>query len=263
MHGAPLAAPRRFVLAFVVASLASISALEAGVAGQLCLRAATGFTTATCIASDVRPATLRLVGTPRPCTSGTPVTVDLEARVVSSIERYDVGLWIHQAGGSALTGTGANCYRDALVPVAVPASSCDHTGSSPAFYDADGDSCGDLYSRSDDPCGNAVVVDCATLGVDPAGGCVLTRQLIPSISLLCVDSNLDLIVDTGVCTSWDISSTLNCSTILDAAPSTGSRCACSASLAVEGLIPSLFSDGFESEDTAAWSATVPEPPPAG
>jgi hypothetical protein len=263
MRRASPATSRRLAWALAVASLPESAALQAGEPNQLCLRAATGLTAATCIANDARIAALRLAGPPRPCTSDTLVTVDLEIRVVSSVERFDVGLWIHQFGGSALTDSQPACYREALVPVAVPAGSCDHTGDLPAYYDGDGDSCGDLYASDDDVCGNAVAVACGTGEVDPAGECVLTRVLAGSLELACVDSDLDLVVDTGVCTSWDVSATMNCSSLLDAAPTTGSRCSCSDAVPVQGLIPSLFTDGFESEDTSAWSSTVPEPPPAG
>jgi len=239
---------------FGLALVLSGADLPAGAPDQLCLSAASGIAQPMCVAGAVRMLPLRLEGEPRLCTLGSQVQVDLEVRLVSSTDLWDIGIWIHQYGGSARSDPGPGCYRTALVPIAPTASSCDHTGLL-SYYNGDDDACGDLYSSSQDPCMNRVLVDCVSGEIDEAGLCLLTRRLV-SLEVACVDADLDTIVDAGACTSWDNSTLAACSTPLDAVPTSGSRCDCDEHLPIEGLVPALFFDGFESEGTGAWSATV-------
>src|SRR5262249_5712306 len=73
-----------------------------------------------CTANDVRVGSMQLVTGPSSCdpTDPTPFTVTVEATIESGPDRYDIGLWLNTMGGSALSDpSGANCYRDYLLPV--------------------------------------------------------------------------------------------------------------------------------------------------
>lgn len=237
------------VLFILVAGLFDISSLPAaGLSAQQCLAAASGLNNPLCVAGDVRIATISLLGAPQLCAAGTQKQVEVEISLLSATDRWDIGIWISQAGGSANSGAGNSCFRDILIPVGT-ATECNHASDFPVYYNQDGDACGDLYAKGSDPCGTKVVVDCTTGIPSPTGGCILTRKT-AALEVACVDSNGDQIVDTGVCASWASNSAVQCDSIMDAVPDTGSKCACSESVAIANLnywVPpeEVFLDGFE------------------
>ncbi len=219
-----------------------------GVSDSLCLAGVFEPGAPACSTNDVLISQFVLVGPPQTCQADSWREVELEIRIESGVDRYDIGLWINQLGGSARTDESFNCFHDALMPLANPASACNHGSQDPdllAYYDLDGDACGDVHSPVDNPCGNAVVEPCSGGG----GSCLVTRR-IAQLGLLCRDSDGDDVVDVSACASWDINESTQCTTVQEAYPGTGSRCSCNEGIPVQNLFVStpeelLFLDGFE------------------
>ena len=174
-----------------------------------------------CTANDVRVGTMTLISGPATCdpTDTTPFTVTLEALIESGPDRFDVGLWVNESGGSAHTDPGGTCYRDYLNPP-LSATTCNQlTGD---YYDGDGDQCGDVYASNTDPCGTAVTGPCS----DGSGGtCLFTTKQF-TVKIVCTDINGDGTADAGTCTSWDNNDNTVCNGHLDTDPGTGSKCSC-------------------------------------
>ena len=156
---------------------------------------------------------MALLGDAMSCVAGTTVDIAVEIKLLSGVaDRYDIGLWINQDGESARTGTA--CYRDTLTPLGTT-TVCDHTASSPTYWNGDADACGDTYASGTDPCGTRVL----------EGGEMVTKRSVV-VSVLCSDADDNGVVDTGVCASWEISTEDICQGVFDAQPGTGSRCSC-------------------------------------
>jgi hypothetical protein len=188
-----------------------------------------------CTANDVRIGKLELVGTPQACVVGSSIPVTLKATIESGPERWDIGLWLNQAGNSALNDpTGNNCYRDYLHPDSAPIT-CNQLGG--PYYKGDlsqpADVCGDVYASNTNPCGNAVTGPCSGGG---GGTCLFTTYTFTT-TIKCSDSDGDNLVDAGTCTSWDNNVGGVCTNELGTDPGTGSKCSC-GSLAIVGLCAS-------------------------
>jgi hypothetical protein len=171
-----------------------------------------------CTANDVRFATLDLISGPTNCVLGEPINVEVEVRLDSGPERYDIGLWINEAGGSALSDPDGTCYRDYLHPVSSDNSDCNQD--SGPYYNgpADGDSCGDVPALGSDPCGSQTG-PCSEGG----GTCLFTFHTF-TVDILCVDGNGNGLVDIGWAASWDNNAENECADEMDTNPGTGSKC---------------------------------------
>ena len=194
----------------------------AQLSGQACIKERVGGNPS-CTANDVRIGKFELISGPTTCdpTSNTPITVTLKATIESGPTRYDVGLWINEAGGSAQSDTtGNNCFRDFLTPVGTSSSCQQQEG---PYFNGDADSCGDVYAVGTDPCGNAVTGPCTGGG---GGTCLFSTRTF-TVNVLCRDSNNDGTADVGSCTSWEQNaSSSDCSGVLGTDPGTGSKCNC-------------------------------------
>jgi hypothetical protein len=239
----------RSVLLASATFLLPLQSVYAGVPNQLCLASATGLENPSCTANDLIIPHITVVDNLISCSDGSLIVVDVEITVESAVERYDVGLWINQAGLSARSDIGLNCFRDALEPVGT-AETCNHFPEAPAlpdYYNLDGDACGDVYAANTNPCGTAVVTPCTAGG----GTCLLTRRF-AQLEVACIDTDGDGTVDTGICTSWNNNDETVCNGPLDAVPGTGSQCSCSDNVAIHNLffepaLEEIFLNGFETE----------------
>ena len=196
-----------------------------GISEQLCLKQKTGLNNPSCTANDVRIGKLEIVGESISCTPGEQITVTMKGTVESGPDRYAIGFWINEAGGSALDDPDGTCYRDYLNPVdASPLNDQCNQDSGP-YFDADNDLCGDVYAKNTDPCGNKVTGPCTGSG---CGTCLFTFYTF-TLTITCTDINGDGNADVGTCTSWDNNArtTLDpCQNALDTDPGTGSKCSC-------------------------------------
>ena len=203
-------------------STAQPAAAQSGLSGQACIKEKTGLNNPSCTANDVRIGSFELLAGPATCdpTDPTPIVVTLRAHIESGPARYDIGLWVNQAGNSAKTDTtGSNCYRD-FFPPPLSSTLCDQLGGD--YFDADGDSCGDVYAVGTNPCGNASTGPCTGGG----GGTCLFSTFDFTVSIVCKDSNGDGTADVGSCTSWDNNTAGVCSGVLGTDPGTGAKCNC-------------------------------------
>jgi hypothetical protein len=195
----------------LAATFSPPAATTTGLGDQQCLAAATG-SEGLCTTGDVRVSSLTVLGTPVVCTPGETINVTVEIEILSSANRYDVGLWVNQDGESARTGTA--CHRDALIPLGSD-TVCNHTGTAPTYWNGDADACGDLHASNTDPCGTKVLEE----------GLLVTTKAV-QIAVVCSDSTEDGLADTGVCTSWRNSTLGGCASVLDAIPGSTSMCDC-------------------------------------
>ena len=190
--------------------------------GNLCIEEEIGGNPS-CTANDVRIATLTAVGGPPSCVEGDDVTVTLEALIESSPERYAVGIWLNEDGGSAQSDPSGTCFRDFLKPVSGDNSDCSSTLG--PFYNGDGDACGDVDAQGSAPCGTggSIITGPCTEG---GGTCVFSTYQFEA-TFLCNDSDNDGTADVGSCTSWKQNADGTCTDELGTDPGTGSKCNCS------------------------------------
>jgi hypothetical protein len=196
------------------------SPVAAQSSGNLCIKERIGGNPP-CTANDVRIGTLAVVGGAQSCTPGDDITVTLEATIESGPDRWAVGLWINESGGSAQSDPDGTCYRDYLHPVddSLNNDECNQLGG--PYYDGDEDSCGDVYAQNTDPCGNAFTGPCTEDG----GTCLFTTYQFTA-TIVCNDSDEDGLADVGTCTSWDNQVVGTCTNELGTDPGTGSKCNC-------------------------------------
>src|SRR5579871_1330359 len=194
-------------------SLASISSL--GNNAGTCMDDIAGPTN--CSAKDVKIANLAVISGPSTCFLGSSISVQLQAQTIcSSQTRYDVGYWIAQDGGNALTG---QCYNDYLpTPLSTslaPNCSSNSDRCSP-FLDANGDSCGDIQQGVT----NLRNIGGATVASGPQGPPAF-------ITITCADSDASGIADVNVCTSWHNNGHYNtCSNAQETIPENKAKCFC-------------------------------------
>ena len=142
------------------------------------------------------------------CLPGDPIaSLDVEAHFAAGAKaRFDVGLWIRDDNLPIPNALRGDCRHWALVPVS-NAATVGTTRVAP-FFDADGDTCGDLQQ-------------------DIESVLPLTLQ-----NLTCQDTNNDGLLDIGACVSYDNNSgSANACTDPHQAPvttrpNTKSKCAC-------------------------------------
>ena len=135
-------------LAFLVGAAPAFAATVAS--GADCMVQDPGTGTLTCTANDVRIAQLEIVGDPVTCdpNSTEPVEVTLKATILSGPERYDIGLWVNETGGSAYDDPDPDgtCFRAILAPPGTyptdTNNNCDSV--SGPYANGDDDSCGDI-----------------------------------------------------------------------------------------------------------------------
>jgi hypothetical protein len=151
--------------------------------------------------------------------AGDTATVVLDIRVQSaSPNRFDVGFFIATDGGSAVSGH--QCYHDFLAPplTTTPAYTPSADPEDPTleiingtWWNGDSDGCGDLESQ--------------------------TRAIttLPPLTLACVDTNDDGVVDVDLCVSWDGVDANVCADVTDAFPTTNARCRCDGRTELSGL----------------------------
>src|SRR5262249_23967924 len=98
--------------------------------GNACLQKATGLNNPSCTANDVRISHMEVVTGPSTCdpSNTTPFAVTLKATIESGPDRYDIGIWLNTAGGSAREAQGKNLYREFLHPVDGMTSDPQHSG---------------------------------------------------------------------------------------------------------------------------------------
>jgi hypothetical protein len=159
------------------------------------------------------------------CTPGEPVTLNLEAWLLAtSLERYDIGIFLALDGGAANTGScqhhylppplasggtcsvsGGDCKKDTDCPAgeACAGGYSPESGSGP-FYDAEPedapDECGDL---------------------EPV---VNTRYFLDPVTVPCIDSDNDGFLDIGTAVSWDTVRDNTCDNVDGAIPNTATDC---------------------------------------
>ncbi len=165
---------------------------------------------------------MRRIAGPTTCdpTDPTPFSVTIEATIESGPERFDIGLWVNESGGSAKSDPTGTCYRDFLDPVSADNTNCSSIFPGP-YYNADNDDCGDVDAQGTSPCGTDVLAPCTAGG----GTCLFTTFQFTT-QIVCTDSDGDLVADVGTCTSWDNNAGGTCSDELDTDPGTGSKCNC-------------------------------------
>ena len=159
------------------------------------------------------------------CMPGESVTLNLEAWLLAtSLERYDIGLFLALDGGAADTGTcqhyylppplavggtcsvsGSGCTKDVDCPEGETcAGGYDPESGSGPYYDAEPedarDECGDLEP-----------------GVD-------THLLLDPVVVPCIDSDGDGFLDIGTAVSWDDQTDHSCSSVDDATPNGPETC---------------------------------------
>ncbi|MFC1678252.1 putative metal-binding motif-containing protein [Patescibacteria group bacterium] len=185
--------------------------------GNLCIKEQLGGNPP-CTANDVRFSTLDLLNGPSACVLDETVSVELEVKLESGPERYDIGLWINESGGSALSDPDGTCFRDYLHPVSLDNSDCSQDLGPYYNGPGDNDSCGDLPALGSDLCGSQTG-PC----IDGGGTCLFTFHKF-TVDILCVDGNGNGLVDVGWATSWDNNAESECTNEMDTDPGTGSKC---------------------------------------
>jgi len=225
-----------FLLSPLLVTVFITTQAAAGSGGNPCIKEEIGGNPP-CTANDVRFSALDVISGPTSCILGEIVTLEVEATLESGPERYDIGLWINEDGGSALSDPDGTCYRDYLHPVSVDNSDCNQDGG--PFYNAPGedDNCGDVPAVGSDPCGS-VTGDCSVDG----GTCLFTYHTF-TIDVLCIDGNYNGVVDTGWATSWDNNVGNFCDGELDTDPGTGSKCYATDYADLDGIVVCTDGDG--------------------
>lgn len=170
---------------------------------------------AVCTANDVRIKELRIVQVIKPCNVEPKGTLDVvfEALVSSegSPDRYDIGLFLAQDGGSALSGD--SCYHDYLPPPLT---------TTPTYGDNNSDGVPDIDNG---PWWNGEPTAGDTCG-DIQTNTQVFRLTLP-MTISCADINQNGRADIHVCTSWDNNTGTNCNNVQQAFPGTKSKCGCS------------------------------------
>lgn len=215
------------------AALAPVAALAP--AAKNCMADVYG-DTLNCTANDVRVAQYTLVEGPAECLPGSTIRVKLQAELIAGAQnRYDVGLFVAQDGGAALTGS---CFRDYLAPplapvgeyqpgarfTSVPGNPPVFTGGGPFLTVEDAaDQCGDIAQG---------VPTFRDLGEAPAGAHTGPVW----VDIVCQDrvnavgaAVPDQVADAGTCVSWDNQANASpvCASVEDTKPGTKSKCNCS------------------------------------
>ncbi len=193
---------------------------------RTCLDDVTGRTN-DCVSTDVQIGVL-LNDEDASCMPGDPVTLNLTARLLAtSLERYDIGLFLALDGGDARTGA---CRQSYLPPPLAAGGACSGSGAA-CKKDADcplGETCTGGYNPgSTDSAGgpfyDAEPEDAADECGDLEPG-VNTYLLLPPVTVECTDSDGDGYLDIGTAVSWDGEANNTCENLDDAIPITAGNC---------------------------------------
>jgi hypothetical protein len=224
------------LLNLLLVSLLITTQATAQSSGNLCIKEKLGGDPP-CTANDVRFAALDVLSGPTGCMLGETINVTVLVTLESGPERFDIGIWINESGGSALSDPDGTCYRDFLDPVSIDNSDCDLDGG--PYYNAPGedDSCGDVPAVGSDPCGG-LTGPCS----DGGGTCLFTFRTV-TLDLLCSDGDGNGFVDAGWATSWDNNPDNDCNDELDTDPGTGSKCFHHDLLDLDGI--AVFCTGID------------------
>jgi hypothetical protein len=206
----------------------------AGSSGQLCIKEKVGGNPP-CTANDVRVGSMTLISGEPTCEPGQDYTGTFEALIESGPDRYDIGLWVNESGGEALSDPDGTCYRDYLPPP-LSANACDQSVG--PYFNGEasepGDTCGDVYAQNTTPCGpiptcdfvNGPTSNCTGPCTGGGGGTCLFTTRTFTATITCADSDNNGQADAGTCTSWDNQVDDNCTSELGTDPGTGSKCSC-------------------------------------
>jgi hypothetical protein len=198
----------------VLITLLALLALPVWASAQTCLDDVTGRPSYPCTAGDVRIASLTILNLVDGCGGvADTFTVQLRAEYVAGANtRFDVGSWVALDGGNARAGS---CYRDYLPPPLADLASYN-----PCTTGAPAGACVGPYYDAEDPPGSGDECGDIDQGVS-------TYYDLPTLTLPCVDNNGDGFVDPiGTCVAWDNQNDVNCFSVNDALPGTGSKCNC-------------------------------------
>ena len=216
-------------------------AVQAPAGTDTCLEDAFGGDT-NCTSNDVRVSQYILVDGPTECLPGEVIQVKLQAELVAGAQdRYDIGLFIAQDGGDALTGT---CFRDYLAPPlkaegydpgkAFTSLAEGYTGGGPFLTSEDDeDTCGDISQ------GEHVFRDVDEKLVDGAYADTGPQ----SIDVKCQDTvgadgkpGTDGVADVRTCVTWDNQDDASpaCTSVTETLPNNKAKCRCS-SVPIAGL----------------------------
>ena len=159
------------------------------------------------------------------CIPGEPVTLNLEAwMLATSLERYDIGLFLALDGGAADTGS---CRHYHLPPPLALGGTCSVSGDG-CLKDADcpaGEACTGGYDpeSGSGPFYNAEPEDARDACGDLEPG-VDTHYFLEPVVVPCIDSDGDGFLDIGTAVSWDDQQDTTCDSVDDAVPRTPERC---------------------------------------
>ncbi len=178
---------------------------------------------AVCTAQNVQVADFIVTSIVEACESGTVGEMELQVQVVAQAEmpdRYDLGLYLDLSGLIEGAKTGDNCFHDYFDPPLTATPSCGDANNdmipdilNGPWWDGDGDTCGDIESSAQE-----------------------IKDLTQTIRVPCVDNDNDGFIDVHACFSWDNNTMGDCFTVVDAFPSTASKCGCQT-LSTDVMLP--------------------------
>jgi hypothetical protein len=181
-----------------------------------------------CAANDIEISTL-YSAQPGSCFPGDMVTLNLIARLVAtSLERYDIGIFLALDGGNADTGL---CHHGYLPPPLAAGGTCSGSGDD-CNKDADcplGQTCtGGYYPGSLELPGGPFYDGEPDDAPDECGdleqGVETYYHYLTSVAVECVDSDGDGYLDIGTAVSWDNKKDNTCEDVGDALPNTKAKC---------------------------------------
>jgi uncharacterized repeat protein (TIGR01451 family) len=193
-------------VAILLALLVGVQASYAQSGGGMCVRDAADFDQKNiCTSDDVKITQMRVITGPTSCVAGETISVTFQAAVESgSKKRYDIGFYIAEDGGNAMD-RGSTCFRDYLHPVSADNTDLNLTGGAGPFWN------GEISQDPADTCGDVEKNGASIYNLGP-------------ISITCMDTDGDNILDVGTVVSWDSGRKNTCLSEADAVPSGKSKC---------------------------------------
>ena len=168
-----------------------------------------------CSSNDVQLAQYELISGPSSCIPGEDITVILKGEfVATSAERWDVGIFVAQDGGTP-NDLGGACYSDFLDPVSADNNDLDLINGIGPFYN------GEIDEDPSDTCGDIQQGQNAFFTTD-------------EITIKCQDSDNNNVADVESCTVWANSRSAgtdnkpSCNDEGDVTAETTAKCTCDA-----------------------------------
>ena len=175
-------------------------------AGQVCMgdAFAKGLT---CEANDIRIAATHNLVITKPCNfEGDTAIISFIAEFeLTTQDRYDIGVWIAEDGGSAINGT-CTVADFPIAPEPIPWTNLD------TAYPTD--TCGDITTTNNPVFSN-----------------------IQNLTVACIDSNNDGLADVNACLSWSQDAKFVCTGPLQTIPGSPAKCLCQALPGLEIPVP--------------------------